>query len=76
MREKREEKREKKGKKREGRKKNVLGQGGARVRCDFFLLLQAFQVIYKWNQEREAKENQETSKFLFVGKLDFDVFHA
>ena len=30
------EKREKKGKKREGRKKNVLGQGGARVRCDFF----------------------------------------
>ena len=40
----------------------------------FFLLLQALQVIYKWNQEREAKENQETSKFLFVGKLDFDVF--
>ena len=55
----------------------MLGQGGARVRCAFFfLLLQAFQVIYKWNQEREAKENQETSKFLFVGKLDFDVFHA
>ena len=54
----------------------MLGQGGARVRCDFFLLLQAFQMIYKWNQEREAKENQETSKFLFVGKLDFDVFHA
>ena len=47
------------------------------MRCDFFfLLLQALQVIYKWNQEREAKENQETSKFIFVGKLDFDVFHA
>ena len=30
------EKREKKGKKREVKKKNMLGQGGARVRCDFF----------------------------------------
>ena len=54
----------------------MLGQGGARVRCDFFLLHQAFQVIYKWNKETEAKENQDTSKFLIVGKLDFDVFHA
>ena len=39
-----------------------------------FLLIQAFQVISKWNQGREAKETQETSKFLLVGKLDFYVF--
>ena len=47
MREKREEKREKKGKKRERREKTVAK--GRKVRCDdFFLLLQAFQVLYKW----------------------------
>ena len=48
MREKREEKREKKGKKREKREKTVAKR--RKVRCDdfFFLLLQAFQVLYKW----------------------------
>ena len=46
------------------------------MRCDFFLLIQALQVIYKWNQERGAKENKKTSKFLMVGKLDFYVFHV
>ena len=53
---KKEEKREKKGEKRERGRKRVR-QGGARVRGEFFLLLQAFQVSSKWNQEREAKEN-------------------
>ena len=63
MREKREEKREKKGKKRERREKTVAK--GRKVRCDdfFFLLLQALQVIYKWNQERGAKENQKQVSF-------------
>ena len=53
------------GKKREKRKErkekgeNVRGRGWSKGRCDFFLLIQALQVIYKWNQERAAKENQE-----------------
>ena len=47
MRGKREEQRERKGKKRERREKIVAK--GRKVRCyDFFLLLQAFQVLYKW----------------------------
>ena len=41
--------------------------------CDF-LLLQAFQVRSKWNQEEKRRKNKKTSKFLLVGKLIFMFF--
>ena len=52
-----------KGEKRKERRekgKKIVEQGG---RCDFFLLLQAFQVLYKWYQGRGAKGNQEQVSF-------------
>ena len=61
-----EEKGEKKRKERKEkrRKEKTFRAKGSKVRCDyFFLLLQALQVIYKWNQERGAKENQEQVSF-------------
>ena len=46
MREKRKEKREKRGKKSEGRRKPC--EAKVEQREVIFLLLQAFQVLYKW----------------------------
>ena len=46
MRERRGKKREKRKERKEKQEEKVKGQG---MRCDFFLLIQALQVIYKWN---------------------------
>ena len=50
---------EKRKERREKRKK-IVEQGG---RCDFFSSPSASQVLYKWNQERGAKENQKQVSF-------------
>ena len=70
---KKEEKREKKGEKR-GRGRKRVRKGGARVRGEFFLLLQAFQVSSKWNKGREAKENPRNKKVSNGGKVGFLCF--
>ena len=58
MRGKREKKREKRKERKEKEEKKTCEARWSKVGCDF-LLLQAFQVRSKWNQEREAKEKQE-----------------
>ena len=70
---KKEENREKKGEKRERGRKRVR-QGGAKVRGEFFILLQAFQVSSKWNQGREAKENPRNKLVYNGGKVGFLCF--
>ena len=71
MREKREEKRGEKERK-ERKKKAKVEQGG---RCDFSSPSSSPSDLQVVSRERSQRE-QRTSKFLMVGKLDFNVFHA
>ena len=74
MREKRKEKREKRGKKREGRRKH-LGLRWSKGRCDFSPSSSSSSDLQVESRER-SQGKPRTSKFLMVGKLDFDVFHT
>ena len=71
MRETREEKRGEKGKKREKEEAKVE-QGG---RCDFSSPSSFPSDLQVVSTERSQRKPR-TSKFLMVGKLDFNVFHA
>ena len=71
MREKREEKRGEKGKKRE-KEEGQVEQGG---RCDFSSPSSSPSDLQVVSRERSQRKPR-TSKFLMVGKLDFNVFHV
>ena len=70
--ERREKKREERKERKERKKKAKVEQGG---RCDFSSPSSSpsdLQVVSRERSQRKPK----TSKFLMVGKLDFNVFHA
>ena len=69
---KREKKRDERKERKEKKKKAKVEQGG---RCDFSSPSSSPSDLQVVSRDRSQRK-QRTSKFLMVGKLDFNIFHA
>ena len=67
------EKKEKREERKEKEEEKVYGQG---MRCDFFSPHSSFSSDLQVESRERSQGKPRTSKFLMVGKLDFDVFHT
>ena len=58
------------------RKEKTFRAKGSKVRCDYFSPSLSSSSNLQVESRERSQGKPKTSKFLMVGKLDFDVFHT